>query len=43
VSAPGQRPVHVPADGGESVFLVGDTYTTLLSGTLSRSKIGFGR
>jgi mannose-6-phosphate isomerase-like protein (cupin superfamily) len=33
VSAPGQRPVHVPADGGESVFLVGDTYTTLLSGT----------
>ena len=26
-------PVHVPADGGESVFLVGDTYTTLLSGT----------
>jgi quercetin dioxygenase-like cupin family protein len=25
--------VHVPADGGESVFLVGDTYTTLLSGT----------
>jgi mannose-6-phosphate isomerase-like protein (cupin superfamily) len=22
----------VPADGGESVFLVGDTYTTLLSG-----------
>ena len=33
MSAPGQRPVHVPADGGESVFLVGDTYTTLLSGT----------
>jgi quercetin dioxygenase-like cupin family protein len=33
VSAPGQRPVHVPADGGASVFLVGDTYTTLLSGT----------
>jgi quercetin dioxygenase-like cupin family protein len=33
VSAPGQRPVHVSADGGESVFLVGDTYTTLLSGT----------
>ncbi|MGB6580416.1 MAG: cupin domain-containing protein [Streptosporangiaceae bacterium] len=32
MSAPGQRPVHVPADGGESVFLVGDTYTTLLSG-----------
>ena len=31
MSAPGQRPVHVPADGGESVFL-GDTYTTLLSG-----------
>jgi quercetin dioxygenase-like cupin family protein len=33
VSAPAQRPVYVPADGGESVFLVGDTYTTLLSGT----------
>ena len=33
MSAPGQRPVHVPADGGESVFLVGDTYTTLLSAT----------
>lgn len=32
MSAPGQRPVHVPAGGGESVFLVGDTYTTLLSG-----------
>ena len=31
VSAPGQNPAHVPADGGESVFLVGDTYTTLLS------------
>ena len=25
-------PVHVPPDGGETVFLVGDTYTTLLSG-----------
>ena len=25
--------MYVPADGGESVFLVGDTYTTLLSGT----------
>ena len=24
--------VHVPPDGGETVFLVGDTYTTLLSG-----------
>jgi quercetin dioxygenase-like cupin family protein len=33
VSAPAQRPAYVPADGGESVFLVGDTYTTLLSGT----------
>ena len=29
---PDLTPVHVPADGGESVFLVGDTYTTLLSG-----------
>ncbi|GAA3248262.1 cupin domain-containing protein [Pseudonocardia petroleophila] len=26
------QPVHVGPDGGESVFLVGDTYTTLLSG-----------
>jgi hypothetical protein len=26
------RPVHVPPDGGDTVFLVGDTYTTLLSG-----------
>ncbi len=25
-------PVHVPPDGGATVFLVGDTYTTLLSG-----------
>ncbi len=25
-------PIVVPADGGETVFLVGDTYTTLLSG-----------
>lgn len=25
-------PVVVPADGGDTVFLVGDTYTTLLSG-----------
>ena len=33
MSAPVQQPVHVPADGGQSVFLVGDTYTTLLSGT----------
>ncbi len=32
MSAPDQRAVHVPADGGPSVFLVGDTYTTLLSG-----------
>jgi mannose-6-phosphate isomerase-like protein (cupin superfamily) len=26
------KPVEVPGDGGETVFLVGDTYTTLLSG-----------
>jgi len=26
------QPVYVPGGGGESVFLVGDTYTTLLSG-----------
>lgn len=26
------HPVHIGPDGGESVFLVGDTYTTLLSG-----------
>lgn len=26
------RPVHVPPEGGETVFLVGDTYTTLLTG-----------
>jgi mannose-6-phosphate isomerase-like protein (cupin superfamily) len=32
VSAPGQS-VYVPAGQGESVFLVGDTYTTLLPGT----------
>jgi mannose-6-phosphate isomerase-like protein (cupin superfamily) len=25
-------PVHVPPEGGDTVFLVGDTYTTLLSG-----------
>lgn len=25
-------PVHVPAGGGDTVFLVGDTYTTLLTG-----------
>ena len=25
-------PVHVAPDGGDTVFLVGDTYTTLLSG-----------
>ncbi len=30
--AEGLEPVHVPADGGEAVFLVGDTYTTILSG-----------
>ena len=27
----GLRPVHVPPDGGTPVFLVGDTYTTLLT------------
>jgi len=27
------QPVHVPPDGGDTVFFVGDTYTTLLSGT----------
>jgi mannose-6-phosphate isomerase-like protein (cupin superfamily) len=32
MSAPGQS-VYVPGDGGETVFLVGDTYTTLLPGT----------
>jgi mannose-6-phosphate isomerase-like protein (cupin superfamily) len=26
------RPVHVPAGTGDTVFLLGDTYTTLLSG-----------
>src|SRR3954452_12875630 len=26
------QPVHVPPDGGDTVFFVGDTYTTLLSG-----------
>ncbi|MBJ7470176.1 MAG: cupin domain-containing protein [Solirubrobacteraceae bacterium] len=25
-------PVHVPADGGDTVWLVGDTYTTILTG-----------
>jgi len=25
-------PVHVSPDGGDSLFLVGDTYTTMLSG-----------
>lgn len=28
----GPAPLHVPPDGGSTVFLVGDTYTTLLSG-----------
>src|SRR5215211_5951413 len=27
------QPVHVPPGGGDTVFFVGDTYTTLLSGT----------
>jgi quercetin dioxygenase-like cupin family protein len=31
-SVPPVPPVHVPPDGGATVFLVGDTYTTLLSG-----------
>lgn len=31
-SSPSLPPVHVPPDGGSTVFLVGDTYTTLLSG-----------
>ena len=26
------QPVHVPPDGGDAVFFVGDTYSTLLSG-----------
>ena len=30
--APSLAPVHVPPDGGDTVFLVGDTYTTILSG-----------
>jgi hypothetical protein len=30
--APSLAPVHVPPDGGGTVFLVGDTYTTILSG-----------
>ncbi len=29
---PPLAPVHVPPDGGDTVFLVGDTYTTVLSG-----------
>lgn len=29
---PPTSPVHVPPDGGDTVFLVGDTYTTILSG-----------
>ena len=29
---PSLAPVHVPPDGGDTVFLVGDTYTTILSG-----------
>jgi mannose-6-phosphate isomerase-like protein (cupin superfamily) len=33
MSAPGQQPVYVAADGGDTVYLVGDTYTTLLSGS----------
>lgn len=32
MTSPGSSPVHVRPDGGNSVFLVGDTYTTLLSG-----------
>ena len=29
---PRLSPVHVPPDGGDTVFLVGDTYTTILGG-----------
>jgi mannose-6-phosphate isomerase-like protein (cupin superfamily) len=29
---PTVQPVHVPPGGGDTVFFVGDTYTTLLSG-----------
>lgn len=32
MTGPGFAPVHVSPDGGDSVFLVGDAYTTLLSG-----------
>jgi len=31
-ATPRPSPVHVPPDGGDTVFLVGDTYTTILSG-----------
>jgi quercetin dioxygenase-like cupin family protein len=31
-AVPSPPPVHVPPDGGSTVFLVGDTYTTLLTG-----------
>ena len=30
------QPVHVPPGGGDTVFFVGDTYTTLLSGAHTR-------
>ncbi|MFJ3671098.1 cupin domain-containing protein [Streptomyces sp. NPDC090106] len=32
-------PVHVPPDGGEPVFLVGDTYTTLLKSTQTNGEL----
>lgn len=32
--------VHVPANGGEPVFLVGDTYTVLLRGEATEGKLG---
>lgn len=32
-------PVHVPPDGGEPVYLVGDTYTTLLKATHTNGEL----
>jgi quercetin dioxygenase-like cupin family protein len=32
-------PVHVPSDGGEPVFLVGDTYTVLLKSTQTNGEL----
>lgn len=36
----GLRYVHVPADGGEPVFLVGDTYSVLLRGEATGGRLG---